>query len=790
MFKLNFKIAFRNLWKNKSSSVINIGGLAIGLSSCLLLMLYARYEWDFDKQFKNADHTYQAMTNLYDGNGNTMRTIGLSANILASTLKEEFPGITHIARTTDLYKRLLTNGNNSFKIDSRYADPDFLKVFDFQFISGNPEKALNDPNSILLTAATAKRLFGTTDVLNRTIKFENQADLKITAVIKDLPGNITYKFEALAPWMLFQNLNEWPAKVNWGNHSFYTLMTLGQNTNVSLLNNKLKGMVKKHSVIAREDVFLFPLTKLHLYSDFVNGRSAGGKISQVQLFVALAFGILLIACINFMNLATAHAQKRAKEVGIKKTIGATRSTLVFQFLLESLILTTVSILISIAIIELSLPWFNHLLDIEIKINYLNPANWVILFGILILTSFFAGCYPAFYLSGFNPVQTLKKSVNANGRHILGLRQILVIVQFSFAIVLIASTITIYKQLQFIKNRPLGYQSNGLVQVPHEGLLYEKYDLLKSRLLASDAVVGVTQSSDGITSNESTIRGLEWEGMSASDKIIDFDQIYTTTDFVKTTGIRLLEGRDFSKEMASDSAGILLSQKAVKVMNLKHPLGAKILYQGSYRTVTGIFADIVSGDQSKFTAPMVIAYAKDISDAITMRLNPQKSITESIDMISSVLKELNPNFPVDIKFIDNLNEEKLKNEATMGIISNVFGGLSIFISCMGLFGLSAYSAEQRTKEIGIRKILGATMKELMQLLSLSFLKLVLIAIVIALPLAWYLMKRWLENFDVQTPVSSWIFIATAVFTIFIAILTVSWQTYKAAVADPVKALKYE
>lgn len=790
MFKLNFKIAFRNLWKNKSSSLINIGGLAIGLSSCLLLMLYARYEWNFDKQFKNADHTYQAMTNLYDGNGNTMRTIGLSANILASTLKEEFPGIKHIARTTDLYKRLLTNGNNSFKINSRYADPDFLKVFDFQFISGNPEKALNDPNSILLTATTAKRLFGTTDVLNRTIKFENQADLKVTAVIKDLPGNITYKFEALAPWMLFQNLNEWPAKVNWGNHSFYTLMTLGQNTAVSLLNNKLKGMVKKHSVIAREDVFLFPLVKLHLYSDFVNGRSAGGKISQVQLFVTLAFGILLIACINFMNLATAHAQKRAKEVGIKKTIGATRSTLVFQFLLESLILTTVSILISIAIIELSLPWFNHLLDIEIKINYLHPANWIILLGILILTSFFAGCYPAFYLSGFNPVQTLKKSVNANGRHILGLRQILVIVQFSFAIVLIASTITIYKQLQFIKNRPLGYQSNGLIEVPHEGLLYEKYDLLKSRLLASQAVVGVTQSSDGITSNGSTIRGLEWEGMSASDKIIDFDQIYTTTDFVKTTGIRLLEGRDFSKKMASDSTGILLSQKAVKIMNLKHPLGAKILYQGSYRTVTGIFADIVSGDQRKFTAPMVIAYAKDISEAITMRLNPQKSITESIDMISSTLKELNPNFPVDIKFIDNLNKEKLKNEATMGVISNVFGGLSIFISCMGLFGLSAYSAEQRTKEIGIRKILGATVKELMQLLSLSFLRLVLIAIVIALPLAWYLMKRWLENFDIQTPVSFWIFIATAVFTIFIAILTVSWQTYKAAVADPARALKHQ
>lgn len=770
--------------------MINICGLAVGLSSCLLLMLYACYEWNFDKQFKNADQTYQAMTNLYDENGNTLRTIGFSANILAATLQEEFPGITHIARTTDSYKRLLTNGNNSFKIESRYADPDFLKVFDFQFISGNPEKALSDPNSILLTETTAKRLFGTTDVLNKTLKFENQAELKVTAVIRDLPGNMTYKFEALAPWMLFQNLNEWPAKVNWGNHSFYTLMTLAPHTDVAQLNNKLKGMVNRHFAIAKEDVFIFPLTKLHLYGEFVNGQSAGGKIQQVKLFAALAFGILLIACINFMNLATAHSRKRAKEVGIKKTIGATKSTLIFQFLSESLILTSVSVLISIAIIELSLPWFNHLLDIEIEINYFQPANWIILLAILILTSFFAGCYPAFYLSRFNPVQTLKKSADAGWKYVLGLRQILVIIQFSFAIILIASTITIFKQLQFIKNRPLGYQSNGLIEVPHEGLLYEKYDLLKNKLLASDAVVGVTQSSDGITHKGSSIRGLEWEGMSPSEKVIDFDQLYTTTDFIKTTGIKLLQGRDFSKDMASDSAGIMLSQKAVKVMNLKHPVGAKILYQGSYRTVTGVFEDIVWGDQRKFAAPMVIAYAKDISETITMRLNPQKSISESTGVISSILKELNPSFPADIRFIDSLNEEKLKNEATMGTVSNVFGGLSIFISCMGLFGLSAYSAEQRTKEIGIRKILGATIQELMQLLSIGFVKLVLIAIVISLPVAWVLMNKWLQSFDIQTPVSSWIFIATAIFTILIALLTVSWQTYKAAVTDPIRALKHD
>jgi putative ABC transport system permease protein len=790
MFKLNFIIAFRNIWKNKSSSLINIGGLAIGLSSCLLLMLYAHYELNYDKQFKNSTQIYQAMVNGYDGNGNTVRTINLTANVLAGTLKEEFPEVKHIARTTDVYKRLLTTNNTSFKINSRYADPDFLQVFDFQFISGNPVKALSDPNSIILTETTAKRLFGTIDALNKSVKFENQADLKVTAVIKDLPANITYSFEALAPWTLFENLNQWPAKTNWGNHSFYTLMTLAQNPDINQFNQKLKGLVQNHLATAKEDVFLFPLTRLHLYGDFTNGRSTGGKIEQVQLFVALAIGILLIACINFMNLSIAHAQKRAKEVGIKKTMGATKSELIFQFLTESLILTAISILFSIAIVELTLPWFNHLLGITITINYLDPSNWMISIGLLLFTSFLAGCYPAFYLSRFNPVQTLKKAVHVGGYHVLGLRQILVIVQFSFAIILIASTITIYQQIHFIKNRSLGYQSNGLIEVPHEGLLYEKYDLLKSRLLASQAVIGVTQSSGGITNKESTIRELQWEGMAESGKLIDFDQLYTTADFVKTTGIRLTQGRDFNKDRVSDQAGILLSEKAVRVMGLKHPIGAKIIHQGEPRVVTGVFADIVWGKQNKFSAPMIIAYANGISETITMRLNPQKSAVESMATIGTILKELNPNFPVDIKFIDDLNQEKLQNEVTMGAIANIFGGLAIVISCMGLFGLTAYSAAQRTKEIGIRKILGATVKELMGMLTVNFVRLVLIAVVIASPIAWYLMKSWLMNFDVQTPISFWIFILTALFTVFIALLTVSWQTYKAAIANPIKALKYD
>ena len=790
MFKLNFKIALRNLWRNKTSSLINIGGLALGLSSCLLLMLYAGYELGYDKQYKNADFIYQGMVNAYDETGRIARTHGATQNALAPALKDGFPGVLYAARTTDRYKRLVAHHTHSLKLDNRYADPDFLQIFPFNFISGNPEKALSDPNSILLTESAAKRLFGTTDVLNRAVKFENQADLKVTAVIKDLPANVSYPFETLVPWAVYEHLNDWVGKTNWGNHDFITLVRLDDHADATVLNSILKGIVKKHMPAAKEEIFIYPLTKLHLYGDFVNGKNTGGKIQQVRIFVGLALGILLIACINFMNLATAHSQKRAKEIGIKKTIGATKTSLIFQFLLESLMLTTISILVSIAAVEISLPWFNQLLDIKISINYFDPQNWTVLVSVLLLTGFMAGSYPAFYLSGFNPVQSLKKSLNFKGGYSLNLRQLLVIVQFSFAIVLIAATVTIYKQLQFIKDRPLGYDSSALVEITHEGLLYEKYELLKNRLLAEGAVTGVAQSSGSLTNRDGTIRDLKWEGMSEADKLIDFDQIYTTYDFIKTSGIKLLAGRDFSKKFASDTSGILLSKKAVEAMGLKNPIGAKILNQGEIRTVVGVFNDLVWGDRTKVVVPMVVTYADGISEDITMRLNPDKSITESMALITRIVHELNPEFPVEVRFLEKLNEVKLKNEVTLAKLANVFGGLAIFISCLGLFGLSAFSIEQRTKEIGVRKVLGASVGELTTLLALNFIKLVVVSIIIAMPVAYLLMDHWLDSFEVRTSMSWWIFVLTGCFTLLIAIFTVSWQTYTAARSNPVKALKYE
>ncbi|TCD26272.1 ABC transporter permease [Pedobacter psychrodurus] len=789
MFQLNLKIALRNLFRNKVYAIINIGGLAIGLTSCLLLLLYAGYEWGYDKQFKNSPHIYQAMINLNGQNGEVMRTIDQSQNVMLGALKQEFPEVIYGARVTDVYKRLVANGEESLKLSSRYVDADFLQLFNYDFISGNPSKALTDPNSIILTQTAAKRIFGKTDVLNQKVRFENQVDLKVTAVIKDLPTNVTYGFESLTTWTLYENLNQWPKKPNWGSHDYYTLLKLNEKTDVAAFNSKLKGFISRHFSAAKEDVFLYPLTKLHLHGTFLNGKSIGGNIAQVQLFVGLSIGILLIACINFMNLATASTQGRAKEIGVKKTMGASRTNLIFQFMLESFILTLISILLSIMMLEFSLPMFNRLLGIEIVFDYLNPINWLLIFCVLIITGFISGSYPSFYLSGFNVIQALKKTLNFKTGYGLTFRQVLVVVQFSFSIVLIAATITIYKQIQFIKNTPLGYRSTGLIEIPHEGMLYEKFDLLKTRLLSSGAVVGVTQSSGSISNKNSSISGLGWDGMAESDKMIDFDQIYTTYDFIKTTNIKLLNGRDFNRKFASDTAALLLSKKAAEVMHLKNPIGARVLYQGAKRNVVGVFENIVWGDPSKVAGPMVIAYA-DISDVITMRLNPVKSLSESIGVIDKLVKEINPNFPVEIKFIDGLNEIKLKNERILGTLANLFGCLAIFVSCLGLFGLSSFSTSQRIKEVSIRKILGASILELMTLLSLNFIKLIFIAIVISLPIAYYIMNDWLQHFELRASLSLWMFVLTATLTLLISILTITWQTYRAAKTNAVEALKYE
>ncbi|WP_316803636.1 ABC transporter permease [Pedobacter nototheniae] len=792
MLKLNFKVAFRNLLRHKTNSIINISGLSIGLAASILLLLYVEYQWNFDKQFGNTKNIYHLMLNFYGANKNVISTGSQAPNVLPPLLKEQNPEIENISRILWESNRLLANGQNSFKIAGRYADPDFLKIFRFDYLSGNPDKAFDDPNSIILTESTARRLFGKTEVLNKTIRFENQVNLKVTGVIKDLPANFTYSFECLSPWKLYENLNEWPATPNWGNCSYFTVMSIKSGTDPNAFNEKIKNFISKNTGTNTLDAapFIYPIEKYHLFGHFTNGLPDGGQIEQVRIFIILALSILLIACINFMNLSTARSQKRGKEVGLRKTIGASRSSLIRLFLLESLILTVISVTFAIVMVEVFLPSFNNLLNTSLQINYNSFLNWLAVLLLILFTGLIAGGYPAFFLSSFNPVQALKKSVKSQRKFGFNFRQILVIIQFGFAVVMILSTLILYQQLMHLKNRSLGYDTTALVEMPHEGNLYPKFDLFKDRLLRSGAVTAVAQSSGSIARQNSNTSGLQWQGMRPGEEKISFDIIQTTFDFIKTNNIRLVAGRDFVKGRSSDSSALMLNETAVKKMGLKNPLEQQVFFNGKKRPVVGVFDDIVWDEPTKSQHPMVIVFNAFNSDVITMRLNTTRNTQESIDQITKITKEINPDFPVEIKFVDNLVAEKFEHEQTLTTLSNLFGGLSIFVSCLGLFGLSAFTAEQRTKEIGVRKVLGASVSGIIALLSLSFVKAVVIAIVIALPIGYLVMNQWLMQFDYRILIGPEMFVITALSTVLIAFFTVSWQAYRAAKTNPAEALKYE
>ncbi|MFD2581281.1 ABC transporter permease [Pedobacter vanadiisoli] len=790
MFRLNLKIALRNLWKNKVSSFINVVGLAIGLAACLTLLLYVTYEWNFDKQAKNSADVYTAMTNIPGDNGKISGTFEGSTTAFGPAIKQGLPELRYMARMDYGGKNLIANGQNAFKRQSKFAEPDILKMYDYHFIQGNANTALNHPNSVIVTESTAKVLFGSTDVLNRIVRFKDQIDLNITGVIEDQPDNSSNKFDYLMPWSLYESIDRGAKDLNWSNYSFITLVMLKSGVDLNLVNQKINQIEKKNNTNNQQSQVLFPLAKLHLYGKFEDGKSVGGAIEQIYLFVGLAFGILLIACINFMNMATAKSEKRAKEVGIKKTIGANRSSLIVQFLTESMVLTFIAVIFAIALLEIFLPAFNNLLNIKLDISYFNGSSWMGILGIVLATGLIAGSYPAFYLSSFNPIQTLNKKIKSKGLFSVSLRQVLVVGQFCFAIILIISTLVIYKQIQYIKNRPVGFDVNALVEMPQDGELKTKYELLRTQLLKSGAVSSMFQSSVSLSHHGRNFAGIEWEGMLKATNNQLFNQVITTYDFIKTNGIKLTSGRDFSEKFASDTSAVMVSASAVKVFGYKNPVGRTVTIFGDKFHIIGVFDDYVWDSPYKSNNPMVVFFDQKQTGNITMRLNENNSIQRNIETISRITKALNPAYPLEINFLNNIYAEKYNAEKTLGILSNLFGGLAIFVSCLGLFGLVAYNAEQRTKEFGVRKVLGASLFNLMQLLSFSFVKMILVSIVIAIPLSYFLMNKWLMKFEFHTNISWWIMPLAGLGTLLIALITVSFQAYKTAHANPVNALKYE
>jgi putative ABC transport system permease protein len=789
MFKNYLKIAWRNIAKHKSFSLINAGGLALGMASCLLLLLYVTYHLDYDKQFKNINNIYLVQNNQ-TGDGK-IYTFSATSRLTAAAIKAEIPDAVRAVRTiTYSAEGLLTYKNNSFKKAGMFADDGFFDIFSYRFIKGAASSALKTPNAIIITQKLAKTLFGDEDPMNKIIKRNNQLPLTVTGVIENVPANASFQFEFVLPWAMFEDSNAWAKNSDWGSNFARTVVQLKDPLALGRANNIIKNMVARHNDGNKNQLFLYPFSKLHLYSEFVNGKAVGGMIDQIKLFITLAICILLVACVNFMNLSTARSEERAKEVGIRKAIGSNRSSLISQFIIESVILSLLSTAVAIGIVIISLPYFNNLLGIQLALPYNSLFTWLAILGIGILTGVLAGSYPAFYLSSFEPIKVLK-GMFKGGSSALPLRKVLVVVQFGFAVFLITATICIYRQIKFVQEKSTGFDKNNLVEIPIEGDLKKNSDILINQLKAEGVVTNGTTISQSITENGNNTWGVSWPGK-RDDETVLFDVFRAGSDFVKTAGVKLIAGREFSAAYPADTAGktTMINESAAKVMKLKNPVGTLIKWGDAEVIIVGVYKDFVWGSPYEKTRPMLTQYAGIYNTVIDLRLNQDRSISANIEAINKALKTLNPAYPPTIKFVDSDFEKKFQNEQLLATLSNLFGGLAIIISCLGLFGLAAYAAEQRVKEIGVRKVLGASVLNLAGLLSKDFLKLVAIAIVLAIPVSIWAMNKWLQKFEYRITISWWMLALAGLITVIIAIVTVSYQAIKAALANPVKSLRSE
>jgi len=788
MIKNYLKVAWRNLRKNSLYSVINIGGLAIGMAVSFMLLVYVYNEFAFDKFNTNDNRLYHVLRSQ-PSNGELF-TNSATPVPLAPAMIKDFPEFDKIARTNWTYPILVNYKNKALKVNTMAADPAFLDMFTYHFLRGDKKTALADPSSIVLTESGAKAIFGDENPIGQVIKLDNQHPMKVSAVIKDNPQNSSFYFSALISWQGFEAHNSWIKTSGWGNYSFQTYAMLKPNASLAAVNGKLKDIVAKYDPVNKENkIFLYSFSQEHLYGQFKNGKNVGGAIESVRLFLYLAIGILLIACINFMNLSTARSERRAREVGIRKAIGSSRMALITQFIGESVLMAVFSFFIAIGLVWVLSGKFSSLININLHVPYNNIFAWIAAFGVTLITGIVAGSYPALFLSSFKPVKVLKGQVTSV-KSVATPRKILVVAQFTFAIALILVSIFIYKQINYIKDRPVGYDQRGLVEMPDDGVMDKKFDSFRLELINAGAVTDAALTGNSMANNNSSSWGITWQGQLPGEDKIPIDQIAVTYHFINTYGLKLVEGRDFSEAYPADSAAIILNQAAVKMMRFKEPLNQIVKYQGKNCRVVGVVENFVWGSPYEPVKPAIVGFIKGWTGSIGLRLNPAKSATASLNIIEKIYKKYNPDYPFEYKFIDDKFANKFNNEKRLGNMAIIFTSLTIIISCLGLFGLASFSAEQRRKEIGIRKVLGASISSLWRNLSQEFVVLVLISFPIGAVLSWWYTYNWMAKYTYRTNLSLWVFGVTLVTSLVICLATVSWQAIKAAWANPVRSLRSE
>jgi len=790
MIKNYLKIAWRNLVGNKAYSAINILGLAAGMAVALLIALWVQKEYSYDKFLPDSDGLYQVRRN-FNSNGETL-TFSTTSLKLAYTLGNNIPEIEYVAESDGGSSHGLMVGNKKFYMDGIQSGSDFLKMFRYPMLYGNAAESLKDPYSIVLTQATAIALFGTDNVINRVVKIDNAYNLKVTGVIKDVPSNSVMQFiKYIIPFSFAEQTQPWikGAHDSFGFNAFSIYVKLKPGIAYAQVAPKIKNMEKgENNVNAKNsDVIMQPIQDWHLYSEYKNGIASGGFIEYIRIFSIIGILVLLIACVNFINLTTARSEKRAREVGIRKAIGSQRKHLIFQFLTESALTTFISFLCAVLFVQMALEPFNALTGTIIHIPFGNITFWLVMMACVLITALIAGSRPAFYLSSFNPVKVLKGTIQV-GRSASLSRKILVVMQFSCSIALIISTVVIYRQIQYAKNRPTGYNINRLLTTNSNDDLGRNYLALKSDLLQTGVVESIATASSPATDVGMHNDLDQWPGKQAGETV-EMGVIDITADYFKTVGMRMSAGRDYNY-VSSDTLNVIFNEAAIKRLRLKDPINQMITYSGSRIRIIGVVKDALMISPFAKADPTMFVYHNNPSSNLIYRLAKGINPHDAIEKIGQIFTKYNPAYPFTYRFVDDDYNRKFSQEVLIGKLSGIFAGLAIFISCLGLFGLAAYIAEQRTKEIGVRKVLGATVSQLWFLLSKDFVLLVIISCVIASPLALYFLQNWLQKYDYRVSIGPGVFLVSAIAAILITLLTISFQAIKAAVANPVKSLRSE
>ena len=794
MLKNYLKTAWRNLLRNRASSFINISGLAIGMAVAVLIGLWIYDELSFNKNFKNHNRIAKVIQNV-SNNGEVQTWMSVPYPLAEELRKNYGSDFKQVVLSTGINDHILSHDDKKLTKSGAFFEKNAPELFTMKMLRGDLN-CLSDPSSIILSASSARAYFGNDDPLNKVMKIDNQMTVKVSGVYEDFPRNSSFAdVNFMSTWDLLYNGTPWIKTMEdpWRPNAFVVYVQLTDNADVNKVSAKIKDvkLKKVNAQLAKKKpaLFLHPMDNWHLYSEYKNGVNTGGAIQYVWMFGIIGVFVLLLACINFMNLSTARSEKRAKEVGIRKTVGSLRKQLILQFFNESLLTVFFSFVLALTLAQLTLPIFNTVADKTMSIPWSSPLFWIMGIGFTLFTGLIAGSYPAFYLSSFKPVKVLKGTFKA-GRFAAIPRKVLVVLQFTVSVTLIIGTIIVYRQIQFAKDRPVGYTREGIVTIPMiTDNVHNHFTAVKDELVHAGVIVSMTESGSPTTGVWNSSSGFSWPKKDPNLSI-DFGNVSVAWDYGKTVGWTIKEGRDFSKEFGSDSSAFIINEAAAHFMGLEKPIGETVTWFGTPFTVIGVVKNMVMNSPYDEVRPVIYNLSNEAGGVILAKINPNSSTKDALSNIEKVFKKFNPEQPFEYRFTDEEYAKKFGNEERIGKLAGFFAALAIAISCLGLFGLTSFVAEQRKKEIGVRKILGASVFNLWTLLSKDFVTLVLISFLVAIPMAYYFMHNWLQNYQYRTAMSWWVFLAAGCGALTITLVTVSFQSIKAALMNPVKSLRTE